>query len=267
MIMEKTIATRFTESSGTVTLNRPEVHNAINLQMIRELSDVFTRMKNQPAVRVIHLCASGSNFSAGADLNWMREGLYQTGSRVSEESLELANLFHSIAAAPQVVVCSVKGKVMGGANGIVAASDLVVAAEEAQFAFTEVRLGLVPATIAPYILRKAGYAKSLDWMLTGRLFTAREAFQAGLIQYLSSGPDPEKDAGEIIEGLLRNGPRAMKGIKKMVNDLSAGYIDRETRELTAQLIARYRTSEEGQEGMKAFFEKRKPFWDEKYDLS
>ena len=260
MIMEKTVTTRFTEASGTVTLNRPDVHNAMNLQMVRELSDVFIRLHNQPGIRIIHLCASGSNFSAGADLNWMREGLSQTGSRVREESLELANLFHSIAAAPQVVVCSVKGKVMGGANGIVAASDLVVAADEAQFAFTEVRLGLVPATIAPYILRKAGYAKSLDWMLTGRLFSAREAFQAGLVQYLSSGTKTEKDSVEIIEGLLRNGPRALKGIKQLVNDLSGGDIDGETRELTAQLIARYRTSEEGQEGMKAFFEKRKPVW-------
>ncbi len=258
--MKPVITTAVNDTIGTVTLHRPEVHNALNLFMIRELTEVFTRWGKQSELRVLLLRAAGINFSAGADLNWMREGLSQSASQLKAESMELADLFHSIASAPQVVVCAVKGKVMGGANGLVAASDLVIAGEDATFAFSEVKLGLVPATISPYVLRKVGYAKSLDWMITGRLFTATEAQEAGMVQYLTGKEELEAETERMVNGLLENGPEAMKGVKHMLNDRDLTPFDQSSREHSAALIARYRTSNEGQEGMNAFFEKRKPGW-------
>jgi methylglutaconyl-CoA hydratase len=245
---------------ATVTLNRPGVRNALNLDMIRKLTGIFGDMNEHPAVRVIVLKGKGPDFSSGADLNWMRQGLNQSPDQLQKESLDLARLFLAISRCNRVVVAAVKGRVMGGANGLVAASDIAVAEESASFAFTEVRLGLVPATIAPYVQRKMGMARTSELMLTGRCFTAHEAFQAGLVQLTCSEGSLDQAAGEITARLLENGPVAQQGIKEMLRMLEQEAPGEQLAELTAGIIAKFRTSAEGQEGIRAFFEKRKPNW-------
>lgn len=256
----KTISLRMNGAVATVTLGRPEVRNAMNLAMIRELTTVFREIGEHPAVRIVLLKGEGPDFSAGADLNWMRDGLEQPSAQILEESRELARLFLNIYHCSPVVVTAVKGRVMGGANGLVAAADIAVAEETALFAFSEVRLGLVPATIAPYVFRKAGRGRTSELMLTGRSFGAPEALRMGLVQVICGEDTLEKELEELTARLLENGPGALQGVKELLRVLDKEVSEEKLVDLTAGVIARHRVSEEGQEGIRAFFEKRKPRW-------
>lgn len=247
---------------ATLTLHREEVRNAMNIRMIRELSRAFKDLNENREIRIILLRAEGQDFSAGADLKWMREGLEQSREQLVAESRELAGLFGIIQHAEHVVVASVRGRVMGGANGLIAASDIVVVEETARFAFSEVKLGLIPATIAPFVLRKTGYSRARELMLTGRLFHAKEAVEIGLAHVICSEGELQEKTEELIRGLLSNGPQAMQGVRSLLDKLVRPDIPDQLQDDTAELIARYRTSEEGQEGIRAFFEKRKPGWHE-----
>jgi methylglutaconyl-CoA hydratase len=247
---------------ATVTLNRPEVRNAMHIGMIRELTDAIRNLEGRQEIRLVHLNASGPDFCSGADLHWMRDGMNQTEETLRSESLELAHLFRTIATTRLVVITSVRGRAMGGAIGLVAASDLVVAASDASFAFSEVRLGLIPATIAPYILRKLGFSRTKELMLSGRAFDAAMAMEYGLVHEFCPPSALEETTRHRWEQLLRNGPEAMSRIKSMLQQLSRYPEEEQLAEMTATMIAHQRISDEGQEGMKAFFEKRKPFWDE-----
>jgi len=247
-----------------LTLHRKQVHNALNMQMIRELAGAFNELKENQGIRIILLRADGKNFSAGADLGWMREGMNQTREQLFSESRELAELFKTIQRSGQVVVASVRGKVMGGANGLVAASDIVVVEDTARFAFTEVKLGLIPATISPYVLKKIGYSRTRELMLTGRLFYAKEAVQIGLAHIICGEGKLEETVDDMIRILLSGAPLAMKGVKSLLDKLEGTITTDQLSDYTAELIAKYRTSEEGQEGINAFFEKRKPGWHEEY---
>lgn len=256
-----------TECEGPVirvSLNRPEVHNAMDIQMIRDLSECFSILDRDKDIRLIVISSTGDNFSAGADLNWMRNGMDQTVVQLDEESNELARLFRLIWEADPIVIASVRGKVMGGANGLLAASDMVVAETTASFAFPEVKLGLVPATIAPYILRKAGFSRTTELMLTGRMFSAREAREAGLAQRICDQGLLKENTDKLIEELLSNGPEAMKGVKQLLRRLEKDIPSDQIQAYTSKLIAGFRVSDEGQEGMKAFFEKRNPNWHENH---
>ncbi len=256
-----------TECEGPVirvSLNRPEVHNAMDIQMIRDLSECFSILDRDKDIRLIVISSTGDNFSAGADLNWMRNGMDQTVVQLDEESNELARLFRLIWEADPIVIASVRGKVMGGANGLLAASDMVVAETTASFAFPEVKLGLVPATIAPYILRKAGFSRTTELMLTGRMFSAREAREAGLAQRICDQGLLKENTDKLIEELLSNGPEAMKGVKQLLRRLEKDIPSDQIQTYTSKLIAGFRVSDEGQEGMKAFFEKRNPNWHENH---
>jgi len=256
----RTISVNTDGAVATVTLNRPRVRNAINLEMIRELTAVFGKFGEFPLVRIVVIDSEGTHFSAGADLNWMREGLEQPEEQLLEESRELARLFLTIDHCPRVVVAAVKGRVMGGANGLMAAADIVVAEETAQFAFSEVKLGLIPATIAPFVTRKAGEARTSELMLTGRVFDAMEALQSGLVHRICREGELTGAVKELTDLLLENGPAAMTGIKGLLRTLRREMTEEKLVELTAGVIARCRTSVEGQEGIRAFFEKRKPNW-------
>ncbi|HER07658.1 MAG TPA: enoyl-CoA hydratase/isomerase family protein [Bacteroides sp.] len=247
---------------ASITLAREKVRNAMNIRMIRELVRAFDDLNQNEEIRIILLRAEGEHFSAGADLNWMREGLGQSPEQLLAESRELAGLFSSIHRSEHVVVTAVRGKVMGGANGLVAASDIVVVEETAAFAFSEIKLGLIPATISPFVLRKMGYSRTKELMLTGRLFHAKEAVEYGLAHVICGKGKLEETADAVIKELLSNGPRAMKGIKSLLDTLDRPGANDRLSDLTAELIAKYRSSEEGQEGISAFFEKRKPGWHE-----
>jgi methylglutaconyl-CoA hydratase len=248
---------------GEIILNRPHVHHAINIEMIREITGLLSEMESDPRIRMILFRAPGENFSSGADLKWMKEGMDQSRDALERESMELAGLFRLISQAAPVVIAAVQGKVMGGANGIVAASDIVIAEDTARFSFSEVKLGLVPATIAPFVVRKAGLSRSAEWMLTGRMIGAAEAHSGGLVHYLCPEGTLEKETGQLVESLLSNGPEAMKGIKQLFRELPLWSDPLKTQAETAKIIASYRISPEGQEGLNAFLEKRKPGWDDR----
>jgi methylglutaconyl-CoA hydratase len=245
---------------GTLSLNRPEVHNALHIGMIRELTHGFQSLAGNPDIRLILLEANGENFCAGADLQWMKQGQEQSREQLEEESRELAGLFRLITEITPLVLAVVRGKVLGGANGLVAAADLVLAAQGSVFGFPEVKLGLVPATIAPFVVRKSGWAKSADWMLTGRVFPAEEAMESGLVQYLAGLEELEEKKAGLVKKLLTGGPEATRGVKRLLRELDPNADAVELERNTAAWIANFRTSKEGQEGMKAFFEKRKPDW-------
>jgi methylglutaconyl-CoA hydratase len=252
---------------GHVILNRPEVHNALHIIMIRELTEAFSELAEDPAIRVVFLKAEGENFCAGADLQWMKDGQLQSREQLEAESMELAGLFRLVAEIPLIVVAVVQGKVLGGANGLIAAADLVLAAKECQFRFPEVKLGLVPATIAPFVVRKCGLSRSADWMLTGRAFYAEEAREGGMVHFIAPAEALETEYQKLGKRLLSGGPGALQGIKTMLREMDI-QTDAETlQKETASWIARFRISEEGQEGMKAFFEKRTPYWNEGKSIS
>jgi len=255
----KYIITTEVHHTGHIILNRPDVHNAMHIGMIREISEAIREYNARDGIRVIFVSANGTNFSAGADLKWMREGLDQGKEELFGESRELAMLFNDIYNSPRVTVALAKGKVMGGANGIMAAADIPLATPDASFAFSEVKLGLIPATIAPYIVQRSGAAAAKEWMLSGRRISADEAMQKGLISRVVTNEEalqPEK----LLEPLLRNGPEAMQGVKRMFRDGSLQLNPDQLIEATSGLIAEFRVSEEGQEGIRAFFEKRQPRW-------
>lgn len=257
---QQTIITEIRNSVATLSLNRPQVHNAMDMLMIRELTSSFKALESDQRIRIVVLASSGKHFSAGADLNWMKEGMVQDQEQLRSESLELADLFKCMAASRMIVLSAIGGKVMGGANGLVAVSDLVIAEESATFTFSEVKLGLAPATIAPFILRKIGSSRTTDLMLTGRPILAEEALAAGLVHYVCRQGTLRATTGEIIGKLLSNGPEAMREVKHLLRWLQSGPTDEQVREHTAGVIARLRISPEGQEGMNAFFEKRRPGW-------
>jgi len=262
MQKELFIITSIKDKSATLSLNRPRVYNALDVRMIRQLTDAIELLAGKKDIRVVVLRAEGEHFSSGADLDWMRRGLSQGPDQLKAESRELARLFRLIYESELLFVAATHGKVLGGANGLVAAADIVVAENTSQFAFSEVKLGLVPATIAPYVLRKAGHGRTAELMLTGRKFDAEQARSAGLVHYICEKGSLEETTSRVVSDLLSGGPEAMKGIKQLLRSLEPGRITDKIQDYTAEVIAQFRISEEGQEGINSFFEKRKPGWHE-----
>lgn len=231
--------------------------------MIRELSQAYQILDKEDKIKIIILTSRGDTFCSGADLKWMQSGLSQTMLQLEKESLELAGLFRTIWDSATVTIASVKGQVPGGAIGLLAASDFVVAERSTTLRFSEVKLGLVPATISPYVIRKAGFSRTSDWMMTGRPIDAEEAQAGGLIQRICEEGFLIKSTDLLVQELMSNAPKALMGVKQLLRDLEGERDPDQEDRFTSQRIARFRTSEEGQEGMKAFFEKRKPRWSEK----
>jgi methylglutaconyl-CoA hydratase len=262
MDQAKTILLNKKGGVATLTLNRPEVRNALDLQMIREITSAIELLNKESAIRLILFNSSGDHFCSGADLNWMQSAPGLPEDQVRSESFELAKLFRVIWDASAVTISSVKGHMAGGAIGLLAASDFVVAERSALLTFAEVKLGLVPATIAPYVMRKAGFSRSSDWMMTGRVIDAAEAHEAGLVHRICEDGSLELATGLLVEELLSGGVQALKGIKRLLRRIEGKTDPGELDTYTSGLIAGFRTSPEGQEGMKAFLEKRKPRRDE-----
>lgn len=243
-----------------IILNRPNVHNALNIEMIRELKESFDSVISDKSVRVVIFKAEGENFSAGADLNWMKSGMQQSSEELYSESLELAELFNAIYNTDKIVIAEVKGRAIGGANGIIAASDIVFAGKDSIFIFSEVRLGLIPATIAPYIIMRAGKTAAKEWMLSGRNITAEEAQKRNLIDHIVEENESFNNTiDNYIDHLLKNGPEAQDGIKKLIRTIDIKELDQLVKS-SAEMLAHYRISPEAQDGISAFFEKRNPYW-------
>jgi methylglutaconyl-CoA hydratase len=250
------------EQRGAVAwiwLTRPEVHNAFGAELIAELTQAFTGLAAGESTRVVVLAAEGPSFSAGADVNWMKRSLEYGVEENLADARRLEGLFASIANCPKPVIARVHGAALGGGAGLVAACDFAVAAEGAKFGFTEVRLGLVPAVISPFVLARIGPGAARPLFLTGERFDAARALRIGLVQEVvpEAGLDGAVDA--LVKHLLACGPKAVavaKTILARVPHLSR----EEARAFTTQLIAETRVTPEAQEGLRAFLEKRKPAW-------
>jgi methylglutaconyl-CoA hydratase len=246
---------------GRVTFCRPEVHNAFNDQVIDEMTFAFKRLKTDSDVRVVILSGDGKSFCAGADLNWMRRVKDSAFEDNLDEARRLADLFWDIYSFPKPVIGRINGAAIGGGTGFVAVTDIAVAAQSAVFSFSEVKIGVVPACISPYVIKRVGEGKAREFFLTGERLTSDRALEAGLVN--RAVPDEMLDAtvNGLVESLLSSGPEAIRVCKELLQTVPALTVD-DFKEYTARVIAELRQSPEGQEGMDAFLNKRKPKWTE-----
>ena len=256
----ETIELEIKDLVGTIWLNRPDLHNALNQQMITELIDCFKGVNEIPEIRIVVLRGRGKSFCAGADLNYMK-GIATFGLEDNyQDSLRLAKCFHSVYVCKKPTIAVVQGAAIGGANGLLAACDFVYCADDTKFAFSEVKLGIAPATISPYVTKRIGEYGSRELMISGKRFTGKEAEWHHLVN--KSMPAEELDAyvQTVIEGLMTSGPDAMAAAKNLIYNISNKLSFEDSIDYTARLIAELRASKEGQEGMASFLEKRKPNW-------
>ena len=256
-----TIKVQLGESMAWINLDRPEVRNALNAELIRELTEVLEWLNSRDDIRVIILKGNGKAFCAGADLEYMKAMAGFSYSQNIVDAEKLSKLFQTIYFCNKAVIVDVHGACIGGANGIVAAADIVIAERQTKFAFTEVRLGLTPATISPFVVNRIGNTAAKELMLTGRRFTAEEAKTFGLVNAVVDESEMINTERRYIDHFLQASPDALaecKNLLRMVSGTSDPFnpIFHET----SLLIANQRISKAGQEGMKAFFEKREPNW-------
>lgn len=242
-----------------VTIRRAEVHNALNTQLLRDLHAAFTDLATDTRLHGVVLTGEGPSFSAGADVTMMRASASYTQEQNVLDALEMGNLFETINNFPCFVLARVNGNALGGGLGLLAVCDMAIAVENARMAFSEVKLGIAPAVISPYVVRKIGETEARVLFVTGKRFTPVRAREIGLVHLVV--PPEELDAAveKIVGELLTSAPQAMRVCKTLA--LTVGKLDRETaRKYTAETIAALRVSPEGQEGLRAFLEKRKPNW-------
>jgi methylglutaconyl-CoA hydratase len=258
----KTIIIEKKKNVAVVTLNRPGVHNAFNNELLFDLYDVFDRLNSDDSIRVIVITGNGKSFCAGADLNWMKSVVNYSFEQNLEESLKLAELMFLIFTHTKPVIARINGSAIGGGVGLVSVCDILIAAETAKFGLSEVKLGLVPAAISPFVMERIGPTKSRELFVTGERISANKALEYGLINKVVSLSDLDEAVNEKINMILQNGPEAIKVVKKMIFDVTQMKFP-ELTDYTAHLIANLRLSKEAQEGMNAFLEKRKPNWVEK----
>ncbi|MFQ5775490.1 MAG: enoyl-CoA hydratase/isomerase family protein [Kiloniellaceae bacterium] len=243
-----------------ITLTRPEVHNAFNDTLIVELSAALQGLGTDERVRVVVLCAQGRSFSAGADLNWMQRMAGYSEEENLRDARALAGLMRTLNRLPKPTLALVQGPALGGGVGLVACCDIAVAAQTANFCLSEVKLGLIPAVIAPYVIPAMGERAARRYFLSAETFSAREALALGLVHVVVPDEALEDAGKKIIGALMKGGPNAQVAAKDLIFALSGRPIDDDAVEDTAARIARQRASAEGREGIAAFLEKRKPKW-------
>jgi methylglutaconyl-CoA hydratase len=247
---------------GIIWLNRPDIHNAFNEVMIQELIDCFEAVNNMDDIRIVVLRGHGKSFCAGADLNWMRGVAQYTFEQNFNESLNLSKCFFTIYTCKKPTIAMVHGAAIGGANGLLASCDFAYTDDNTTFSLSEVKIGIVPACISPYITKRVGEYGSRELMLTGRRIKGKEAEHFRLVNKSLPAEELEGYVASVIELLRTSGPKAMSHCKKLIFNISNMETLEQAMESTARMIAEIRASEEGQEGMAAFLEKRKPKWTE-----
>lgn len=243
-----------------VTINRPAKKNAFDAATIAALHEAFETLHGADRVRAVFIRGAGGTFSAGADLNWMRDAAGWSESDNRDDAMGLAKMLKALHDIPALTVAVVEGNAMGGGAGIVAACDMAVAVEGARFAFSEVKLGLIPATIAPYVIEAVGARRARQLFLTANAFDADYAAHAGLIDLVLPEGSVDEFISMLSDSLTNNAPGAMGEAKRLVNDIAHHKIDNGLMDETAKRIARARVSDEGREGVAAFLEKRKASW-------
>ncbi|WP_126443882.1 enoyl-CoA hydratase/isomerase family protein [Sulfuricystis multivorans] len=259
--MQQNILTEIDAGVGIVTLNRPERHNAFDEAMIDELSEALLSMASDPAVRVVVISSIGKSFCAGADLGWMQRAANYDFEQNRRDAGMLAEMLRRIAECPKPVIARVQGPAYGGGVGVIAACDIAVATFEARFALTEVKLGLIPAVIGPYVVNAIGERYARRYMLTAEVFSAAEAYRLGLIhEMVADEAALDAAVGEWVEAILKNGPQALGEAKALIRAIAGQPYSAALIADTVERIARVRVSPEGQEGIAAFLEKRSPNW-------
>ncbi|GAB2177453.1 enoyl-CoA hydratase/isomerase family protein [Dongia sp. agr-C8] len=243
----------------TLTLNRPDVHNAFDEALIAELTDAFTAAAEDDSVRAVVLRGNGKSFSAGADLNWMKRMAGFDEAENLADASRLALLLHTIDTCPKPVIARVHGNAFAGAIGLIACADLAVAVTEAEFAVTEVRLGLIPAVISPYLIRAMGARQARRWFLTAERFSAEQALAMNLVHEVVAADELDPCVDHWLDAIRKAGPHALSAAKLLVRAVDQTPSP-EIIEDTAKRIAAIRAGAEGKEGVAAFLEKRKPGW-------
>lgn len=246
----------------TLRLNRPDVHNAFDTTMINELTVALGAAEQSDDIRVVIITGTGASFSAGADMHWMRSMVNASQEDNEQDALRLAALMRSLNYLSKPTIARINGAAFGGGLGLIAACDITIAVDTARFALTEARLGLAPAVISPYVFRRIGERNARRYFLTGERFDCQQAQSIGLIQQCVAKEDLDEAVTAVVNNLLKGGPEAVSTCKELVYAV-AGH-DEETQktmdEYTSKVIAGLRVMEEGQEGLAAFLEKRKPGW-------
>lgn len=257
MASDDIVILNVTDGVAHVTLNRPEVHNAFNAAMIARLADIWDELAARDDVSVVVLTGKGKSFSAGADLGWMKEAASYTEAQNKADALALAQMLYKLYTLPQLTIATVYGAAMGGGLGLVACCDIVIADIETKFALSEVKLGLIPATIAPYVIRAMGERAARRYFQTGERFDGQKALEIGLVHRVAERPD-EVDylLNRELHEIAKNGPQAMKEAKKLCLDVAGRLITPDLLEDTAERISQIRTMPEAQERLAAFLEKR-----------
>ena len=255
----KTVQLSVAGEVARLALNRPDVHNAFNDEELRELTEAVKLVAADASVRVLVLTGNGKSFCAGADLNWMKSVLGYSEEQNKKDAAVLVDLLDMLEGMPKPVVGRINGAAVGGGVGLTAVCDIAVASSEAKFGFGEAKLGIRPAMISPYVLRKIGPGPARELFLTGDRFSAERAREIGLVNEVVAPEKLDEAVNAKVASLLSSAPNAVAEAKRLVRlvpDMDA----REAREYTLRKIAELRASPEGQEGMRAFLEKRKANW-------
>ena len=240
-----------------ITISRPERKNAFDAELIAQLTAAAHEIK--PATRVVVLQSDGDTFCAGADLEWMRGMAGFTLEENRADSRALALMYGALYEIEVPLVARVQGAAIGGGAGLVAVADVAVASSEATFAFTETRLGILPAVVSPYVVRKIGPARATALFVTGSRIDARRAHEIGLVERVVEPAELDAAVGRVVDAILSAGPAAVRAAKRLVREVD-GRPPADVVDLTVERIAKTRVSDEGQEGMRAFLERRKPRW-------
>jgi methylglutaconyl-CoA hydratase len=260
MAGNRLLTERRADGSAWITLDRPEVHNAFDDRLIAELTDALSVLAAEDAVHAVVLTGSGRSFSAGADLNWMRRTSTYGEAENLSDARALARLMATLHELPKPTIARVNGAALGGGTGLVACCDIAVASADARFGTTEVRLGLIPAVIGPYVVAAIGIRQARRLMLTGERIAAAEAARIGLIHEVVPPERLDDAVAALLDDLLKGGPGALAAVKRLLRDLAGRPIDAGLVDDTARAIAALRATAEAREGVAAFLDKRQPVW-------
>lgn len=255
------VLTKVEKGVATITLNRPEAHNAFDEHVIATISGKLDALLIERDVHTLVLRGEGKSFSAGADLNWMKRAAAFTDQQNKGDALALAAMLHKLYTLPKTTIACVQGVAMGGGLGLVACCDIVIAQKDTLFSLSEVKLGLIPATISPYVLRAIGERQCRRYFQTAERFNGEVAKEIGLVHEIAQNEgDMESCLAKILEGLSANAPFARADAKQLAIELSDAPLNQATMNDTATRIAQTRAGAEAKEGLSAFLEKRKPSW-------
>ena len=245
---------------ATVTLNQPDIHNAFDDKLIVLLTEIFSSINQNDSIRVMVLAAKGKSFSAGADLNWMRRMATYSYEQNLADANALANMFLILNTIDKPTIARVQGAAFGGAVGLVACCDMAIGSKLSKFCLSEVKLGLVPATISPYVIDAIGARNAKRYFTTAEVFSARRARRIGLLSEAVVEEELDSTIEHLIEHLLKNSPAAIREAKQLILEIQNKPFSEDLQTMTSEKIAEIRVSEQGQEGLNAFLEKRRANW-------